>query len=69
MLHAPNGANPVLSPVITFALPCKHTEGHGIFSINVFILPCFSVCFRGELIKPEPFPHGCGLALRRPVLP
>ena len=69
MLPAPNGANPVLSPVKTFAWPRKHTEGHGIFSINVFILPCFSVCFRGKSIMPEPFPHGCGLALPGRVLP
>ena len=69
MLPAANGANPVLLSVDTFALPRKHTQGHGIFSGNVFILPCFSVCFRGELIKQEPYPNSSGFALRSLVLP
>ena len=69
MHPAPNGACPVLSSVNTYAWPRKHTEVHGIFSIMLFILPCFSVCLRGKSIMHEPFPNTSGLALRRPVLP
>ena len=69
MLPVPNAAYPVLSSVSTFAWPRKHMEKHRRINICPGKIPCLSVCFRGEDIKPELSPNYSGLALRSLVLP
>ena len=69
MPGVPNGAYPVLLSVNTFAWPRKHTEEHRRINTLLEKFPCPSVCFRGEVIKPEHFPNSSGFALRSLVLP
>jgi len=69
MLPVPNAAYPVQSCVNTFAWQRKHTEKHGRINLLPGKIPCLSVCFRGEVIKPELSPNYSGLALRSLVLP